>query len=226
MTPILSFEPFVSTAKESPAYWLLDILWVVHATGEQTQGRYSIIEQWMPHGVGPPPHVHAFEDEVFWVMEGEMTAEVGGKTLVLGPGAMGHIPRNTVHAFKVTSKEVCHVLNYYTPAGFEQALVGCARPAARRELPPRDWTRRTRRRWCGSSITTGAPPPTSRGRCRSLAGRCRNPLRGPLNLHVVSNTSGAHPGRSRGRVTLGQPQWSVGSPPRRAPRRRIPRPSD
>jgi mannose-6-phosphate isomerase-like protein (cupin superfamily) len=136
MTPILSFEPFVSTAKESPAYWLLDILWVVHATGEQTQGRYSVIEQWMPHGVGPPPHVHAFEDEVFWVMEGEMTAEVGGKTLVLGPGAMGHIPRNTVHAFKVTSKEVCHVLNYYTPAGFEQALVGCARPAARRELPP------------------------------------------------------------------------------------------
>jgi quercetin dioxygenase-like cupin family protein len=136
MTPILSFEPFVSTAKESPAYWLLDILWVVHATGEQTQGRYSIIEQGMPHGVGPPPHVHAFEDEAFWVMEGEMTAEVGGKTLVLGPGGMGHIPRNTVHAFKVTSKEVCHVLNYYTPAGFEQALVGCARPAARRELPP------------------------------------------------------------------------------------------
>ena len=38
MTPLLSFEPFVSTAKESPAYWLWDILWVVHATGEQTQG--------------------------------------------------------------------------------------------------------------------------------------------------------------------------------------------
>jgi hypothetical protein len=44
MTPILSFQPFVSTAKESPAYWLLDILRVVHATGEQTQGRHSIIE--------------------------------------------------------------------------------------------------------------------------------------------------------------------------------------
>jgi hypothetical protein len=37
MTPILSFEPFVSTAKEAPAYWLLDTLWVVPATGEQTQ---------------------------------------------------------------------------------------------------------------------------------------------------------------------------------------------
>jgi hypothetical protein len=49
---------------------------------------------------------------------------------------LGHIPRNTVHEFKVTGREVCHCLNYYTPAGFEQALLGCSRPAERRELPP------------------------------------------------------------------------------------------
>jgi hypothetical protein len=52
MAPINAFEPFVSTGKDSPAYWLLDLLWVVHATGEQTQGRYSVIEQWMPEGSG------------------------------------------------------------------------------------------------------------------------------------------------------------------------------
>ena len=135
--PLRTSEPFVSTAKDSPAYWLLDILWVVHATGEQTEGRYSVIEQWMPEGSGPPPHVHPFEDEFFWVMEGEMTVEVGGKTLVVGPASLGHIPRNTVHSFKVTGKGVCHVLNSYTPAGFEQAILGCARPAAQRELPPK-----------------------------------------------------------------------------------------
>jgi quercetin dioxygenase-like cupin family protein len=136
MTTIKPFAPFVSTGKDSPAYWFVDILWVVHATGEQTQGRYSVVEQWMPEGAGPPPHVHPFEDETFWVMEGEMTVEVGGKTFVLGPGSMGHVPRNTVHSFKVTSKEVCHVLNYYTPAGFEQAIAGCSRPAETRTLPP------------------------------------------------------------------------------------------
>jgi hypothetical protein len=69
-----------------------------------------LIEHWMPHGSGPPPHVHPHEDEAFWVMEGEMTAEVGGKALVLvlvlGPGSLGHVPRNTVHSFKVTSKVV------------------------------------------------------------------------------------------------------------------------
>jgi quercetin dioxygenase-like cupin family protein len=117
---IRTSEPFISTSKDSPAYWLLDILWVVHATGEQTQGSYSLIEQWMPQAAFPPPHVHPYEDESFWVIEGEMTVEVGGKTLVLGPGSLGHVPRNTVHSFKVTSKAVCHILNYYTPAGFEQ----------------------------------------------------------------------------------------------------------
>ncbi len=48
------------------------------------------------------------------VIDGEMTVEVGGKTLVLRPGSLGHLPRNTVHSFKVTNKAVCHVLNYYT----------------------------------------------------------------------------------------------------------------
>jgi hypothetical protein len=66
-----------------------------------------------------------------------MTVKVGGKTLELGPGSLGHVPRNHVHSFKVTGKQVCHILNYYTPAGFEQAIIGSARPAKRREMPPR-----------------------------------------------------------------------------------------
>jgi quercetin dioxygenase-like cupin family protein len=70
MRAIRTSEPFLSTGKDSTAYWLVDILWVVQATGEQTQGHYSVIEQRMPEGSGPPPHVHPFEDETFWVMEG------------------------------------------------------------------------------------------------------------------------------------------------------------
>jgi mannose-6-phosphate isomerase-like protein (cupin superfamily) len=137
LPPIRTSKPFLSTPMDSPAYWLLDILWVVHATGEQTHGRYSMIEQWMPDDAFAPPHVHPHADETFWVLEGEMTAEVGGKTLVLGPGSLGHVPRNHVHSFKVTGNQVCHILNYYTPAGFEQAIIGSARPAERREMPPR-----------------------------------------------------------------------------------------
>jgi hypothetical protein len=46
MTAIRSSNAFISTPKDSPAYWLLDVLWVVHAPGEQTQGSYFLVEQW------------------------------------------------------------------------------------------------------------------------------------------------------------------------------------
>ena len=128
---------FSSTSKKSPAYWLLDILWGVDATGEQKQGRYSIIEQWMPNDAFAPPHVHPQEDESFWVLEGEMTVKAGGKTMVLVPGSLGHVPRNHVHSFKVTGKTVCHILYYDSPAGFEQAIIGSTQAAKRREMPPR-----------------------------------------------------------------------------------------
>ncbi|MFF3989904.1 cupin domain-containing protein [Streptomyces sp. NPDC001797] len=136
MDPIVSGNPFACSRDHAPARWLLDILWLVLASGEDTNGEYSVVEQFMPVGSGPPAHVHPYEDETFYVLSGEMTAIIGGQEVVLGPGTLGHLPRNVVHEFKVTGTEVCHCLNYYTPAGFEEAILGCSRPAERRELPP------------------------------------------------------------------------------------------
>jgi hypothetical protein len=45
------------------------------------------------------------------------------------------VPRGTDHRFAVTSP-ICRALNGYTPAGFEQVIIGLARPAEKRELPP------------------------------------------------------------------------------------------
>ena len=43
--------------------------------------------------------------------------------------------RAAPHLFTVTS-QLCRALNGYTPAGFEQVIIGLATPAERRELPP------------------------------------------------------------------------------------------
>jgi quercetin dioxygenase-like cupin family protein len=160
-------KPFARTREDNQARWLLDILWLVLATGEDTSGQYSVIEQFMPVGSGPPPHVHPFEDEAFYVLAGEMTVIIGGQKVVLGPGSLSHIAKNTVHEFKVTGTEVCHCLNYYTPAGFEQALLGCSRPAELRELPRPGCTIWTLRMWCGSLTTIGVRRSPSRGQRRS-----------------------------------------------------------
>jgi mannose-6-phosphate isomerase-like protein (cupin superfamily) len=131
----LILPPIIQTAESAPAYWFLGILWIILVDGEQTDGRYSLMEQLMPQDVGPAPHVHPFNDEGFYVMEGAMDMRVGDRTISANPGTSVWIPRKTVHAFKVTTP-TCRVLNSFAPAGMEQLIKSLARPADRYELPP------------------------------------------------------------------------------------------
>ena len=61
---------------EGEARWWLGGLATVKATGKETDGRYTLVEVLDPEGEGPL-HVHHNEDEGFWVLEGELTFEVG-----------------------------------------------------------------------------------------------------------------------------------------------------
>lgn len=60
---------FVSNRDDGPAYWFYGTLWVVLADVHQTGGSFSVMEQWMRPGFGPPAHVHTV-DEWFFVLEG------------------------------------------------------------------------------------------------------------------------------------------------------------
>ena len=50
---------------------------------EQTDGRYSLMEQLIPQDIGLAPHVHPFNDEGFYVIDGAMEMTVGDRTLAL-----------------------------------------------------------------------------------------------------------------------------------------------
>ena len=69
--------PFVHNLDAAPAYWWLDILWVILARGEDTGGRYSLMYEWLPKGSGAPPHKHSWSDEHFYITKGEVTFLVG-----------------------------------------------------------------------------------------------------------------------------------------------------
>lgn len=127
--------PFISKSDAAPAYWFVNCLWIILVDGKETGGRFSLLEQHMPKGSAPIPHVHNFTDEWFYILDGELEAVVADKTIVANKGDTLWIPRGTVHSFKVTS-DVCRVLNGYEPAGVEQIIKGLSQPAERRELPP------------------------------------------------------------------------------------------
>ena len=55
--------------------------------GAGTDGSYVLLEAEVPPGGGPPPHMHAREEEGFYILEGEIDFTAEGTTLRAGPGA-------------------------------------------------------------------------------------------------------------------------------------------
>ncbi len=49
-------------------------------TGAESGGSYFTLEVSVAPGGGPPPHIHHLEEEQFYVLEGELTFQVGGQS--------------------------------------------------------------------------------------------------------------------------------------------------
>lgn len=120
----------------APAYYNVDSLWIVLADGNDTGGRHSMMEQLMPKGSGPPPHIHTWSDETYYILDGQMTILIGDKMVTARQGDYLVVPRHTRHAFRVDT-ETARILNGYTPASMEMMVVEMAKRATQRALPPK-----------------------------------------------------------------------------------------
>jgi mannose-6-phosphate isomerase-like protein (cupin superfamily) len=127
-------RPFLASTAGAPAFWQVDMLWVVLASGAQTGGRYSLLWELCPKGAGPGPHTHE-QDEALYVIDGELAFRAAGQTIQAVAGAFLFIPRGVAHSFRVDS-ERAQLLNSYTPAGFERVIMELSQPARARTLPP------------------------------------------------------------------------------------------
>ena len=111
--------------------WLLTFL----ATGDDTGGRFALMEQVARKGNVPPRHIHHREDETFYVVEGEMTFSVGDQTIKATAGTMVFAPRDIAHSFTIDSEQV-RMLVMVAPAGAEGFFKACSVPAPSMTLPP------------------------------------------------------------------------------------------
>jgi quercetin dioxygenase-like cupin family protein len=128
-------QPIALRHDEGEALWFLGALATIKAEGEQTDGRAAVIETLTPKGTGPPLHVHAREDEWFYILEGTLTFWVGGQIIEASAGAFVYGPRGIPHTFTVNSAQARYLL-VAQPAGFEQFVRALAEPAQARSLPP------------------------------------------------------------------------------------------
>jgi mannose-6-phosphate isomerase-like protein (cupin superfamily) len=95
----------------------------IKATGADTAGWFYLGEVLIePAFAGPPPHVHERMHEMAYVLEGTLTMEMGDETVELGPGSFVCIPPGLVHTFSNRSAEAVRLLNFNTPAGWENYM--------------------------------------------------------------------------------------------------------
>ena len=81
----------------------------------ETGGAWSLFEEEVPFGMGPPPHRHDW-DEAYYVLDGEVDFEIDGQLVKSKTGDFTYLPRNTVHSFKGASSSSARVLIFAAPA--------------------------------------------------------------------------------------------------------------
>jgi len=118
-----------------PHIGLVGDTYTITVTGEQTAGRFCVIDMHIPPGGGPPPHRHDFE-ETFILLEGEMEATFRGRKSTVRAGETLNIPANAPHQFHNVSTEPVRMLCICSPAGQEKFFVEVGVPVATRTTPP------------------------------------------------------------------------------------------
>jgi quercetin dioxygenase-like cupin family protein len=125
----------VANAETLPHIGLVGDTYTILLTGEDTAGRFSLIDMYIPPGGGPPPHRHDFE-ETFTILEGELEATFRGKKQVVRAGETIHIPANAPHQFHNSSQAAARLLCICSPGGQEQLFVELGVQVDGRTTPP------------------------------------------------------------------------------------------
>jgi mannose-6-phosphate isomerase-like protein (cupin superfamily) len=100
--------------------------------GEQTEGRYAVIEEVSPVDSGPPLHVHRHEDEIFYVQEGEVEFHLADHRFQAKAGSVVFLPKNIPHTFRnigVTNSKVLVVILPARFVGFFEEIHALAQPS-------------------------------------------------------------------------------------------------
>ena len=102
---------------------------------EETDGVVSAIENVVPaRTVGPFLHTHDF-DEAFYMIEGELTFQVGEELVTARTGELAFAPRNVPHTLTNRGDVPARYLLVCTPAGLERMFVRMAAEAEGAEPP-------------------------------------------------------------------------------------------
>jgi quercetin dioxygenase-like cupin family protein len=118
-----------------PHIGLVGDTYTILVAGQDTAGKYTLIDMHVPPGGGPPPHRHDFE-EMFTVLDGEVLVTFRGQTITARAGQTINVPANAPHSFTNASGTPSRLLCMCAPAGQEEFFTLVGQPVATRITAP------------------------------------------------------------------------------------------
>jgi quercetin dioxygenase-like cupin family protein len=119
---------FVLGPGDGPAYDFHGATVVIKVSGEHTRGQLGVMESVYPAGLSVHEHVHAGEDEMFYLLAGELTGFCEGDHWTATPGSLVFVPRDRRHGFTVTSAEPARALVITGPAQLDRQIAAHGEP--------------------------------------------------------------------------------------------------
>jgi quercetin dioxygenase-like cupin family protein len=118
-----------------PHIGLVGDTYTILIDGEDTAGKYTLIDMHVPPGGGPPPHRHDFE-EMFSVLDGEVEVTFRGESMKLTVGETVNVPANAPHSFRNLADHPSRLLCLCAPAGQDEFFTLVGQAVATRTTPP------------------------------------------------------------------------------------------
>jgi mannose-6-phosphate isomerase-like protein (cupin superfamily) len=87
---------------------------------DQTDDQYTVLELVLSSREGAPLHVHQREDEIMFIVEGELDVQYGTEIHHALPGAIIVLPKGQPHAFLNSGQTPTRVLITAIPGGLDR----------------------------------------------------------------------------------------------------------
>jgi quercetin dioxygenase-like cupin family protein len=86
------------------------------------------MESTCPAGLSVPAHIHVGEDEMFYVLAGELQVFCDNDRWTATPGSFVFVPRDRPHGFIVTSQEPARALVIVGPSRLDRDVAAHGTP--------------------------------------------------------------------------------------------------
>lgn len=114
---------------ERESLWFLGDLIQPIITSEMTRGLFQMSLTHSKAGSEPPLHEHNGEDEIFYLLEGQISFWAADVAVTLNAGDCILLPKDVPHIFKVSPEAEAKWLVMSAPSGLEQFFRAVAIPA-------------------------------------------------------------------------------------------------